>query len=87
MKRLPEITETMEREGMKLTKVLSGHYRAICPFCLSTGKRMVVYPDRQIFSCHECCGKGGDVVKFIMFLKRTSIQFAASYLSKAFRMP
>ncbi len=52
-------------------KRVGRNYVALCPFHAEKTPSFTVSPDKQIFYCFGC-GKGGDVIKFVMLMEDLS---------------
>ncbi|MEN2985080.1 MAG: DNA primase [Thermodesulfovibrionaceae bacterium] len=57
------------------------NYRSLCPFHSEKTPSFFVSPSKQIFHCFGC-GKGGDIVSFIMEYEKVSFSEAVSILAK-----
>ncbi len=66
-------------EHIQLTKK-GRNYFGLCPFHGENTPSFSVSPDKQIFHCFGC-GKGGNVVKFIMELESITFREAVQYLA------
>ncbi|MBM3708086.1 MAG: hypothetical protein FJW69_07090 [Actinobacteria bacterium] len=64
-----------------LKKIGSGKYRGLCIFHKEKAPSLTVYEDTQSFFCFGC-GKGGDVINFIMLAEDLSFKEAIIFLSK-----
>jgi DNA primase len=64
---------------VQLKKVGKG-YRALCPFHSEKTPSFYVMPDRQFFHCFGC-GKGGDVISFVMEIEGLSFPDAIELLA------
>jgi DNA primase len=64
---------------VQLKKVGKG-YRALCPFHSEKTPSFYVMPDRQFFHCFGC-GKGGDVISFVMEIEGLSFPEAIELLA------
>ncbi|WP_188206183.1 DNA primase [Alkalibacillus aidingensis] len=67
-------------EHVKLTKK-GRNYFGLCPFHGENTPSFSVSPDKQIFHCFGC-GKGGNVIKFIMELNSTNFVEAIQALAE-----
>ncbi len=56
------------------------NYKALCPFHSEKTPSFFVSPTKQIFHCFGC-GKGGDVISFLMEYEKISFQEAISMLA------
>lgn len=56
------------------------NYRALCPFHAEKTPSFFISPSKQIFHCFGC-GKGGDVVSFLMEYEKISFNEALSILA------
>ena len=56
-------------------------YRALCPFHSEKTPSFYVMPDRQFYHCFGC-GKGGDVISFVMDVEGFSFTEAIELLAK-----
>lgn len=66
-------------EYINLTKA-GQNYRALCPFHNEKTPSFFISPSKQIFHCFGC-GKGGDVVSFLMEYEKISFNEALSILA------
>ena len=64
-----------------LTKRSGANLFGLCPFHGEKTPSFAVNPERQIFHCFGC-GKGGDVVSFIMEIENLSYPDAVRFLAK-----
>ena len=75
----PDIVKTIESEGIKLER--SGDcYKALCPLHDDKEPSLVIFPDSQMWKCFGKCDAHGDVIEFIMRLKKMSFIQACRYL-------
>lgn len=73
--------EDLVREYVDLVPDGSGRLTACCPFHSETQPSFKVYLDTQRFKCFGC-GASGDVIEFLMILKKISFQSALNELAK-----
>lgn len=66
-------------EYINLTKT-GQNYRSLCPFHAEKTPSFFVSPSKQIFHCFGC-GKGGDVLSFLMEYEKISFNEALSILA------
>ncbi|MBI4879146.1 MAG: DNA primase, partial [Planctomycetes bacterium] len=64
----------------------SGRFLALCPFHREKTPSFTVNPEKQIFHCFGC-GKGGDVVTFVMEMDRLSFGEALRHLAGIAGLP
>jgi len=64
-----------------LKKIGSGKYRGFCIFHKEMSPSLTVYENTQSFFCFGC-GKGGDVINFIMLAENLDFKEAINYLNK-----
>ncbi len=64
----------------------SGRFVALCPFHREKTPSFWVHPEKQIFHCFGC-GKGGDVVTFVMEMDRLSFGEALRHLAGLAGLP
>lgn len=62
------------------------NYFGICPFHEEKTPSFSVHPGRQIFHCFGC-GKGGNVISFLMEIERISFVEAVQRLAEKFGIP
>ena len=66
IEKVRESTDIVEIIGQNVTLKRAGaNYKGVCPFHQEKTPSFIVSPDKQIFHCFGC-GKGGDVIKYIM---------------------
>lgn len=58
---------------VNLTFIGTDRYRGFCPFHEETKPSFTVYADTQSFYCYGC-GKGGDVIDFLMRAESNSFK-------------
>ncbi len=58
------------------------NFVALCPFHVERTPSFTVSPDKQIFYCFGC-GKGGDVIKFLMLMEDLSFKEALKKAAEA----
>jgi len=82
------------KKNIDIVKVLSDEIKIIkrgknfiarCPFHADNNPSLVIYPDTQSWYCFGC-GKGGDVLNFLMLYKKMSFKECLDYLSKKFNL-
>lgn len=56
-------------------------YKALCPFHVEKTPSFYVMPDRQFYHCFGC-GKGGDVISFVMDMEGLKFTEAVELLAK-----
>jgi DNA primase len=79
-----EITETVGKY-VHLTK--NGKYlKGLCPFHSEKTPSFTVTPEKQIFHCYGC-GKGGNVIKFVMEMEGESFPEAVKTLAEDAGIP
>jgi hypothetical protein len=74
----PDILPTIQAEGVE-GKQSGRHLKALCPLHQEKTPSFNVDPEKQLWHCFGC-GKGGDVIQFIMELKNFSFKDACNYL-------
>ena len=62
------------------------NYFGLCPFHSEKTPSFSVAPDKQIFYCFGC-GKGGDVIKFVMELEQYTFVEAVTHLAEQAGIP
>lgn len=87
--RLSEAQIQQVRTAADIVDVVSGFVRlrktgrnftGLCPFHKEKTPSFNVNPEREIFKCFGC-GKGGDVISFIMEMERVSFMDAVEELA------
>lgn len=74
-----DILSVVERY-VKLRK--SGRtYQGLCPFHSEKHGSFYVYPNKQTWHCFGACGKGGDVISFVMLAERVDFKGAVAILA------
>ena len=61
------------------------NFVARCPFHADNNPSLVIYQETQSWYCFGC-GKGGDVINFLMLYKKMSFKECLDYLSKKFNL-
>ena len=57
------------------------NFKALCPFHSEKTPSFIVSPDKQIYHCFGC-GRGGDVIKFLMEVNNVSFNEAVMHLAE-----
>ena len=57
------------------------NFKALCPFHSEKTPSFIVSPDKQIYHCFGC-GRGGDVIKFLMEINNVSFNEAVMHLAE-----
>ncbi len=70
---------------VRLSKRSGANYFGLCPFHSEKTPSFSVSPDRQSYHCFGC-GKGGDVIGFIMEIENLSFPEAVEFLAKRANM-
>lgn len=78
VKRKVDIVDLIS-EYINLTKT-GQNYRSLCPFHAEKTPSFFISPSKQIFHCFGC-GKGGDVLSFLMEYEKISFNEALSILA------
>jgi len=82
------------KKNIDIVKVLSDEIKIIkrgknfiarCPLHADNNPSLVIYPDTQSWYCFGC-GKGGDVLNFLMLYKKLSFTECIDYISKKFNL-
>ena len=79
IKRNLDIVEVIG-DYLELHKAGKG-YKALCPFHVEKTPSFYVMPDRQFYHCFGC-GKGGDVISFVMDMEGLQFSEAVELLAK-----
>lgn len=74
------IVEVVRESGIALTKN-GKNYKGLCPFHHETEPSFNVNETKQVFNCFGC-NAGGDIIKFVMEIKKTDFREAVNYLMK-----
>lgn len=87
--RIPdEIIEEVRRRN-DIVDIVSGHvdlkyhvnsYRGLCPFHEEITPSFMVHPEKQLYKCFGC-GKAGDVIIFMMEIRKKGYRDAVVYLA------
>ncbi len=72
-------------EYVKLTKRSGANQFGLCPFHSEKTPSFSVSPDKQIYHCFGC-GKGGNVIGFIMEIENLSFRDAVEFLARRAHM-
>lgn len=69
-----------------LLKKKGREFVGLCPFHDDTSPSMTVSPAKQIYYCFSC-GAGGNAIKFLMELQRTSFSDVVLELARRYQLP
>src|SRR5579862_5229789 len=67
-------------EYLQLRPAGGGHLKGLCPFHEERTPSFNVTPGKELYHCFSC-GKGGDVIKFVMELERLEFSEAIERLA------
>ena len=78
--------ESVVSDYVALTKRSGQNVFGLCPFHSEKTPSFAVNPSKQFYHCFGC-GKGGDVINFIMEIENMSFPEAVEFLAKRVNMP
>lgn len=78
--------ESVVSDYVALTKRSGQNVFGLCPFHSEKTPSFAVNPSKQFYHCFGC-GKGGDVINFIMDMENMSFPEAVEFLAKRVNMP
>lgn len=78
--------ESVVSDYVALTKRSGQNVFGLCPFHSEKTPSFAVNPSKQFYHCFGC-GKGGDVISFIMEIENMSFPEAVEFLAKRANMP
>jgi len=77
-----QILEVCSENGIE-PKKCGNHYKCLCPFHEDNDPSFVIYPEENRYHCYgQSCGRHGDVIDFVMSIKKISFLEALLELSK-----
>lgn len=72
--------------GVVTLKKAGASYKGLCPFHNEKSPSFHVSPDRGMYKCFGC-GKGGDIISFVMETEHLAFSEAAETLARRFNVP
>jgi len=78
--------ESVVSDYVALTKRSGQNVFGLCPFHSEKTPSFAVNPSKQFYHCFGC-GKGGDVINFVMDMENMSFPEAVEFLAKRVNMP
>lgn len=79
IKRRVSLADLVRRHGV----VLNGHGKnliGLCPFHRDTSPSLVITPEKNLWNCLGACGKGGDVIEWVIRAEKISFTRAVAFL-------